>query len=336
VAITTQPKDFEIVWIEIGRPVSKYLRNNILLNQEMFPNLKRTLVVDRPYSLENCDVNIVRSRVEDRYRDFKVDLFKKTPNIAQQDFWLGTSYRFFALLDYVQSFQVDSLVHLESDSILLNNGNISQLLFDESWKLAYPMQAEGIGCASIFMVRNADSLEDLCRFMIKEVKSGFVDDMTLLGRYAVQNQSVRRLPTSFHTKSNFIYDAQSVGRFYLGTDARNSRIPFSTRGLIDARKGSISDELREMKLRFKQENSREIVLGSNRGESVLVNLHIHSKRVPRTSRKLVKMIQRDIDSKRSILWRIGHFDSYIFAERLLDFVSRRIFLLKSLKGKRLR
>ena len=79
-AITTQPKDFEIVWIEIGRPVSKYLRNNILLNQEMFPNLKRTLVVDRPYSLENCDVNIVHPKYKN-----KLD-FSKNTSISQKKF----------------------------------------------------------------------------------------------------------------------------------------------------------------------------------------------------------------------------------------------------------
>ena len=63
-------------------------------------------------------------------------------------------------------------------------------------------------------------------------------------------------------------------------------------------------------------------------ELELVNIHMHSKRIPKTYKALEKMILSDSRGRVNLLWRLGVFDKLIFAERLVSFLNRRILRKK--------
>ena len=64
-------------------------------------------------------------------------------------------------------------------------------------------------------------------------------------------------------------------------------------------------------------------------ELKLKSIHIHSKRIPKNYRLLVRMILNDSKSKKSKLWRLGAFDNLVFLERLISFIYRRFLMNKS-------
>ena len=335
-ASTQATSGFEIVWVETGRKISRYLKNNIRINQEIFPTLKRNLVVDRPFMMKDSDLNVfLINELKDKI-EFQHNFLTSTQVPSQKDFWFGTSFRFMALLKFMEENQARNVLHLESDCVLLNKGDIADLFSTSGWELAYPLQAEGIGCASILLIRNTDSLRNFCEFMKKRTEDEFIDDMKLLGEYAKESNNVQLLPTSINTKSSYFYDAQSIGRYYIGTDARNCRYPFSTRGLLDLRNKSLANELENEILEIKQDHTGEIRIKSRRGQSCLVNIHIHSKRIPSSHIRLLRVVRKSLQAKRSTFWRIGTLDLIVFAERSIDYLARRISLLSSYKGKRLR
>ena len=63
-------------------------------------------------------------------------------------------------------------------------------------------------------------------------------------------------------------------------------------------------------------------------ELELVNIHMHSKRIPKSYKTLERMIMRDSRGRVNPLWRLGAFDKLVFAERLASFLNRRILRKK--------
>lgn len=302
----------------------------------MFPKLKRTLIVDNVAKIGNYDVNIFKLQEAKAQESFEEKFFRNNQSIGQREFWLGTSFRFMALLEYMESGQCSSILHLESDSVLLNQEAISDLFLDGSWDLAYPLQADGIGCASILVIRDVLALRKFCEFINKEIAIEFVDDMTLLGRYAKSSNSVKVLPSSFNSGFPYVFDAQSIGRYFLGSDARNMRMPFSRRGLVDERTGSIGNLLPKLDCNVTYRASKEVVLKCNNNQNIVANLHLHSKRIPRSPKKLYNMLRSSLIMRDKWIWKIGLFDHLVFIERSFDFLGKHVSCLRFLKGKRLR
>ena len=113
----------------------------------------------------------------------------------QQYFWLGTTSRFFHLYDAMKFYELENVLHLETDSVLLDEKPIRDFFQEENnYDLAYPLQAIGIGCASILLVRNHESLSKFLDFVLSNWTRNGVDDMTLLGEFSTRKE-VLVLPT---------------------------------------------------------------------------------------------------------------------------------------------
>ena len=136
------------------------------------------------------------------------------------------------------------------------------------------------------------------------------------------------LPSDFQTEVlNHIFDPVIIGRFFLGTDARNSRIPFSKRGLFDKSDESFNPSYHKltidkyMKIRIQSLFSgREIFLG---------NIHVHSKRIPKNINRLRKLLIKESNKKRNLVLKFGRIDFLVSAERIGSFVRRKLKMVNS-------
>jgi hypothetical protein len=195
--------------------------------------------------------------------------------------------------------------------------------------MAYPMQADGIGCASILFVNGIETLDKFNDLVVKSWNEKDQDDMRLLGLFA-SNPRVRVLKSI--PEADYVFDPQTFGRFLLGTDARNMRFPFSRRGIQDSRLGAL-DILKNITFNYSKESRRVLVRNQGK-ESQLANIHIHSKRVPKSPSRLFRMIARDVENMNSKNWYVGMLDWRVFLERSFSWISRNV--LRSGKEIRLR
>lgn len=320
-------QDLTIVWVEMGRKLPNYARNNFRLLRRTHPQLRQILFTDN--EVDSLDIEVV-SRYSIPKSDFTVEFERKRKNwpFKQEYFWQGTTSRFFHIHDLVLSLDIQSLLHLETDSVLLDPSPFASIKGEKDISLAYPLQADGIGCASILWARDANSLRPFLEFVLENWDKEQCDDMSLLGKYS-NSQGVLQLPT--WTDSNrfegHLFDAQSVGRYFLGTDARNMRTPFSHRGIKDYRRGSITEYLESSSCSWSIdiEEKRISVKGSYAGTKFqMVNLHIHSKFIPSSVAGMTRFLKKSFGSSRGAGWRLGKFDRNVFRERFYSFAKRRI------------
>lgn len=328
-------KDIPLVWVETGRPVPQYARRNFTLTKRLHPQLKQILVSDSLKRISNVEQVNTSSLIQSVYTKEFYQL-KRDWSYKQKYFWLGTTSRFFFLYDFLISSNYEVALHLETDSVLLRSEIIKDLADLSSKKIAYPSQAQNIGCASFFWVGDVSALAEFLEYTLENWEKQSTDDMTLLGSFSSKFASrTLLLPTSTKSENQSgigIFDAQSVGKFYLGTDARNCRIPFAKRGVRDPRPGSITDEFGSEELNWQlQIVDNEIqILSRFRGLSnYLNNIHIHSKQIPSTPARLLQICRRGFSRNRRVFWKIGRFDFKVFQERLHSFIARRIFLRKN-------
>ena len=110
------------------------------------------------------------------------------------------------------------------------------------------------------------------------------------------------------------------------------RLPFSRRGIQDERVGAL-DVSGEISFTY-DETNRTIMVKRKEAESQLANIHIHSKRVPKSPVRLFGMIAKDIESMHSNNWSRGPLDLRVFIERLASWAFRTF--LRRRKDVRLR
>jgi hypothetical protein len=317
----------KIVWVEVGRPLPKYAIRNFQLIHRMHQDVEQTLVSDRSTKLHFLEVynksEIPRSSKSEEFAQIE----KKWP-FKQEYFWLGTTKRFFYLYDLMLHLELKNVVHLETDCILLETIPIRSFFESRNKNLmAYPLQASEIGCASILLIKSHQILGEFLDLVIADWNKNGEDDMSLLGKFS-KNERVTCLPTWSNKESDtFMYDAQSIGKYFLGTDARNCRFPFAQRGKVDLRSGSIFNDLENTEYSWKILYLRpriRVVLKSDGATATLVNIHVHSKHILLSIQLMLFLIRFGFKRRNSLIWKLGLFDWRVFLERAVSWFNRRI------------
>ena len=322
--------NIEVIWIEVGRPVPNYAKNNFRLTSKLHSEVKQFLVTDSKSNIQsskNFKVLLKEQLIKsDETKEFEKS--RKTWDYQQEYFWKNTTSRFFYLFDLMFTFEMSKILHLETDSLLLCPSAFVPLMGNREVSLAFPMQAKGVGCASVMYVREGEGLRKFLHFVLDNWHRRNITDMELLGEFS-QSEGVAKLPTDpgvMKGETQFIFDAGSVGRYFLGTDARNCRIPFSSRGKIDAREGSIGPKLASGLLDFNSNLSMSSIVVEAKGiKTRLANIHIHSKNISSTVLGMNLRLHRGFNRRFLIFWRIGRFDRYVFMERARSFALRRFW-----------
>ena len=320
----------DIVWIEVGRPVPNYAKNNFRLTSKLHSEVNQHLVTDSKSNIQsskNFNVLLKDHLIKsDETKEFEKS--QKNWDYKQEYFWKNTTARFFYLFDFMFTFDLSKILHLETDCLLLCPSAFVPVLDNSEVSLAFPMQANSVGCASVMYVREGESLRKFLHFVLDNWHRSNITDMELLGEFS-QSEGVAKLPTDpwvMKGDAQFIFDAGSVGRYFLGTDARNCRIPFSSRGKIDSREGSIGPKLANGLLDFNSNlNMSAIVVEVEGIKTKLANIHIHSKNISSTILGMNVRLHRGFNRRNRIFWRIGRFDRYVFMERARSFALRRFW-----------
>ena len=306
----------EIIWVEWGRRTPKYLIRNLELHSELWPDCHQFLITDNN-SLEIGEIKnleIVNSRnirISPLTAEFDRISEVRPRKFGQQMFWIGTTRRFFQLYDFMMQVNLRSGLHIESDNVILEMPYFEQRLQMSTFGLGFPMQSDELGCGSIFMVRELKSLEDLLNFILDRWADSNQNDMLLLGEYANSIKGVEVFPSL--PSSEFCVDPGAYGKFFLGSDARNFRLPFSKRGVTFDEERSLLNQVGNFHYKILNEkgNSRLIV----ENKAFLTNIHIHSKIIPTNKAKLMRQLKYGFVSRKSTLWKMGKFDFTVLLER---------------------
>jgi hypothetical protein len=313
-----------LVWVELGRKPAKYLINNIKIHGELFPNTKKFLVMNRQYFDSVKYLNIEIIFIEDLPSKIEIDNFQnqnKSWNGLQRDYWTNTTARFFALNSFMKDKSVDKLVHLESDCVLLSSSAINQLFVTGDWGMQVAKQFRAYGCASVLLVNQRSELQKFLDFTRANWATDGYTDMNALGDFVGESDQSRFLYSGnpFEAKHKEIFDGVTIGRYFLGGDARNARWPFSARGIVDP-----AEEAFDPSQFVISRNGDQIYLNRNSEVLHLQNIHIHSKRIPNSLNKLLKIIEFDGARKQGRVWKFGHLDFTVFFERLTSYFQRRL------------
>jgi len=318
-----------LVFVETGRKPSRYLVNNLKIHREIFPNRKIVLIVSDLYKyvVNNPGIEVISE--ESLPESATLNEFKslnKTWTGLQKNYWSNTTKRFFILDRYMQSQKLGKLIHLESDCVLLDDSEIQNEFEKDNWGLRYPKQHAKYGCASLLVINKLTVFDLFLKYILENWERGEITDMDLLGEFVDLKTGAEYLPSADLLATTSIYDGVSIGRYFLGSDARNCRLPFSGRGLKDQAEGALKIVSPKIILNLK---NTIIYIDTYIPELELKSIHIHSKRIPKNYRLLVKMILNDSKSKKSKLWRLGVFDNLVFLERLISFICKRFLMNKS-------
>jgi hypothetical protein len=302
--------------------------NAIKINAELFPNIPRYLIVSEEFAKNLTVHDCVIVREEDLLETENSRVFKNTPknwNWSQITYWTNTTRRFFVLEQFLKTFSREKLIHLESDTVLLDKRFIDNLFLESNWGIKYTKQDVTLGCASVFLVNSRNKLEKFNQFIIDNWNSPSETDMTLLAKYISSDDGINYLPSGDLVESKIVFDAGTIGRYFLGGDARNNRIPYSTRGLLPNTKEYFDPSPYKIEL---IDNSVKLI-DSEENELLLACVHIHSKRVPQNILKLFKKLRKEGNAERNWYWKIGVLDSTVIKERIKSFIQRRILRNKS-------
>lgn len=319
----------KIVWIEVGRRVPRYAKRNFRFTQQMFGRNRQDLVTDSTKSFRLVNTaqlnSIEASELTKEFREMKKD------SVNHQDyFWLGTTARFFHLYDYMVSKGFSSAIHAETDVIILDLDYLDELLKYGEFGLAYPLQNESFGVASVFLVKEISVLKEFLEFILENWMKPRTTDMSLL--YDFSNRgNVLRLPSNpdqvIAGSIPKIFDAGAIGPFFMGTEARNHRRPFSYRGFLINSPFVSTSILTESNTSWRLSSSDRainLVATSNGISYQLVNLHLHSKKVPRSIREARREIYRGFLSARTKRWRLGSLDFVVLLERVVSYALRKL------------
>jgi hypothetical protein len=321
--INPQSSAVPFVWTEIGRKPGKYVINAIKINAELFPNNRRYIVVSKEFAkkikIEQCQIVYEEDLLEsENSREFKNQ--PKEWKWSQSSYWTNTTKRFFVLEQFMITHSYEQIIHLESDTVLLENTFVSNLFKQKNWGVKFTKQDSSRGCASVFLVNSLEKLEKFNAFIIHNWSNSEETDMTLLSKFQKSIDSDAYLPSGNLIVSNTVFDAGTIGRFFLGGDARNHRVPLSRRGLSSSGKEFFDPA----PFKIIAHNSSVFLEDSSGTRLALSCVHIHSKRIPKQLNSLLKNLVKESNSKRGFIWRAGYLDIEVLKERVESSFRRRI------------
>jgi hypothetical protein len=313
------------VWVEIGRRPGKYALNAISINKELFPEQERYLIVSKQYQnkvpRDLCTI-ILEEELKKSSNDAEFIELEKQWSYAHKSYWQNTTRRFFVIENFMLKFRFDKIIHLESDCLLLTMNYLRELFLKNDWGIKYTKQADGVGCASILVVNKVQALQEFNLYILKNWQQQDITDMNLLGNYALYKKDANYLPSGNQVNSKTVFDAGTIGRYFLGTDARNNGYPFSRRGLTDSSAGSFNPT--SYNAAFLDSGTFLIHQIDGNKSLELGCIHVHSKRIPKRYKKLINRLIRESNSNRGWFWRLGRLDFNVVFERFFSKLSKAI------------
>lgn len=289
----TMKSEFPIVWVHLGtNRVPNYLRKSLKSHARMFPHRTLILLVDdkrNKFSFGAQNLKVVDISTEASKWDFFRELLEHDLTFRNA-FWFTSMARFIAIEKFLNISGYDKALHVESDTVLMPNFPFTKF-HEIGEKIAFCIQGEGQGIASIFYLGSRRNLVDFLDSMAQQVRrnSKSTDMTSLYGFYLEHPKKVLILPsttsmygledTNVESKRAIgrnldlfggIFDPISIGQFLFGIDPRNER------GLRVLFREHTEHFLRPSKLTFSIKDNL-LFLSDAEGNMPIFSLHIHSK-----------------------------------------------------------
>lgn len=301
-------KEIEIVFVQLGEKLPAHLISNLILVNQLFPSISINLLTS-PVNKFNSKVPGFVS-ISTFQPDLKLDLLlkNKSRNLAfRNGFWRYSLERLFAIADFHLTRPEKSLLHIESDVLLLNGfplGNFSSLE-----KIAWMTVDAKKDIASLMYFPNAELSQEFSRDLFNFVSSDTSPtDMTALNSLRRNNShKYTLLPTWSHESEELhtnlsadgesnsmfghgIFDAAGIGMWLTGIDPRNNygitkyfASHLFEEGAFYVNPSAFMLEVSQNgKIFYKTENS----------DLQVFNLHVHSKSSRVFSQDCIKEITR--------------------------------------------
>lgn len=310
---STKSMHVSIVYLGDGLP--SYLLKNLKYLKQTFQNEHIVFISDSDKSLGIVSNMGIRTWKFQGLTEI-VETYRKSLRhdwAFRSNFWFNTLARYFAIDAYMSEHQENSHLHLEADNFLFPYFPFEFFRNHES-KLAFPMESDEMGVASVLFIPNLHALKILIDTSVKEISENpFATDMTILGKIANSSSYLSsklrvlpkelentlketNYPSHFSSKADIpgVFDAISHGQFLLGVDPRNFR---GVRKVFAAQVSHIVDPTQ---LNYRVNGKNELCIAKEGDLWPIYNLHNHSKdlRLYASSTRL-KLLSRRIAQMKS-------------------------------------
>lgn len=328
----------------------KYVFANLRYLRNRFPDYEIVLISDSVKTINSLkNLEVTTFLCSDYLTTTPREYLNEIPDLQfRGGFWFYTIARFFAIEDYLKTRQNNSIIHVESDVLLL--GNFPFEKFNSIKGLAFPTVNLNYAAASTLYISDFAAANALSEFSrIKMYSNPAITDMEILGSSSLSELvPVTYLPTAFGGEHHFqdwvssfgretlksgiekfegIFDAMTWGQYLTGEDPRNNYGKKRIYG-IQTHHSLAVDSYRIQYL------DGEVNISCECGTFPLYSLHVHSKDL-----RLFK--QAEIDSllnRRVNEITKGEFSEYIWhivikflPLRIKNLIKKRIRKLKFLK-----
>lgn len=301
-------REIEIVFVQLGEELPFHLFSNLILVNQLFPTVSVNLITSPINKFNSKIPNFVS--VSTFQSDFKLDLLLKSKSrnlIFRNGFWRYSLERLFAIADFHLTRPEKSLLHIESDVLLLNGFPLRS--FSSLEKIAWMTVDAKKDIASLMYFPSKELSQvfsrDLFDFVSRDTSP---TDMTALHSLRISNShKYSLLPTWSRESSELhlnlstdeeshaifgkgIFDAAGIGMWLTGIDPRNNYgiTKYFASHVFNG--GAFYLNPSALKLEISQDG--KLFTKTENGLLQVFNLHVHSKSSRIFSHNWIKEITR--------------------------------------------
>lgn len=287
----------EVVFVHLGKKLPKHLIENFLSLKKRFPSMEIKLLVSAECRVPKIiDTNCVFFD----YSNHRDDLFANLDHDLKfrNQFWRKSLERLLAVCEYQINFSDSSILHFESDILVLPNFPFTD--FMEIQTILWQNYNDERDVASILYIPNKSSSKWLYNKLVDQILTNdIVTDMSALReirrRYPSMCHIIPNLTSKFELAknesyilknlnpvklhlSNGIYDSAQIGMWLTGMDPRNSYGILRLHNQMILKTGEAPLDPRKIDYLLDVSGCLNAVLGEQYILPIY-SLHVHSKRI---------------------------------------------------------
>ncbi len=267
------------VFVHLGTAPVEHLWLNLKRFSELFPEYPPKIILNNNSHAEKAK-NLGISITYYQPSDYQNQLLESLSNglAFRQGFWRYTLERLFALETFHNQHPSDSILHIESDVLLMPNFPFFD--FESSKKLAWTNYNAERDVSAILYSPKIEETAWLVREIEKLLAADkFLTDMTALAQIRAMNlDRVNQLPGVKEATSEGLshcYDSAVLGMWLCGEDPRNHYGTLRLHSNSEFTRGSIDYDPSKLNYSYSSDVGLQIELASR---PVTINcLHVHSK-----------------------------------------------------------
>ncbi len=274
--------------VYLGKNIPAHVFKNLIYLKVTFPQETVYFISDNQAALNKASsigVEIFKaSHFEESSK--KLESYLSHPMEFRDQFWLHTTSRFFALLEF-SYFVNAAFIQIEADVFMFKSFPFQK--FHNLEAISFPLETPSTGAASIFYVPSSGAISEFVTFIFKMTSINSLEtDMTLMGKYWEKYpEKVSILPSISHkehsSRNDFLttatknldhfqglFDPLTYGMYLLGED------PMNARGLIKFGNKPYNHLISKMNMNF-EFNGESLFLIQDGTSIEIFCLHVHSK-----------------------------------------------------------